>query len=90
MATSKEMTSGRIFPQLFYFTLPLLAGNLLQQTYSFVDIGNLFLHLYKQRQLGNIVDFKYCLMRYSRKRTNTPVVRAVPVWKFKSSLHHEQ
>ena len=64
--------------------------SLLQQTYSFVDIGNLFLHLYKQRQLGNIVDFKYCLMRYSRKRTNTPVVRAVPVWKFKSSLHHEQ
>ena len=37
MATSKEMTSGRIFPQLFYFTLPLLAGNLLQQTYSLID-----------------------------------------------------
>ena len=37
MATSKEMTAGRIFPQLFYFTLPLLAGNLLQQTYSLVD-----------------------------------------------------
>ena len=37
MATSKEMTAGKIFPQLFYFTLPLLAGNLLQQTYSLVD-----------------------------------------------------
>ena len=32
MATSKEMTAGKIFPQLFYFTLPLLVGNLLQQT----------------------------------------------------------
>ena len=37
MATSREMTEGRIFPQLFYFTLPLLMGNLLQQTYSLVD-----------------------------------------------------
>ena len=37
MAAVKEMTAGRIFPQLFYFTLPLLMGNLLQQTYSLVD-----------------------------------------------------
>ncbi len=37
MAAVKEMTEGRIFPQLFYFTLPLLMGNLLQQTYSLVD-----------------------------------------------------
>ena len=37
MAAVKEMTAGRIFPQLFYFTLPLLMGNLLQQTYSMVD-----------------------------------------------------
>ena len=37
MATSREMTEGRILPQLFGFTLPLLAGNLLQQTYSLVD-----------------------------------------------------
>ena len=37
MAAIKEMTEGRIFPQLFYFTLPLLMGNLLQQTYSLVD-----------------------------------------------------
>ena len=37
MAAVKEMTAGRIFPQLFYFTLPLLMGNLLQQTYSQVD-----------------------------------------------------
>ena len=37
MASSREMAEGRIFPQLFYFTLPLLMGNLLQQTYSLVD-----------------------------------------------------
>ena len=37
MAVIKEMTEGRIFPQIFYFTLPLLMGNLLQQTYSLVD-----------------------------------------------------
>ncbi len=37
MAAVKDMTAGRIFPQLFYFTLPLLMGNLLQQTYSLVD-----------------------------------------------------
>ena len=37
MAAVKEMTEGRIFPQIFYFTLPLLMGNLLQQTYSLVD-----------------------------------------------------
>lgn len=37
MAAVKEMTAGRIFPQLFYFTLPLLMGNLLQQTHSLVD-----------------------------------------------------
>lgn len=37
MATSKEMTAGSAFPLLFNFTLPLLLGNLLQQTYSLVD-----------------------------------------------------
>ena len=37
MATSKEMTEGRTLPQIFYFTLPLLLGNMLQQTYSLVD-----------------------------------------------------
>ena len=37
MAAIKEMTEGRIFPQLLSFTLPLLMGNLLQQTYSLVD-----------------------------------------------------
>ena len=63
--------------------------SLLQQTYSFIDIGSLFLHLYKKRQLGNIVDFKYGLMRYTRTHTKMPVVRAVPVWKIKSSLKHE-
>ena len=31
------MTSGRPFPLIFNFALPLLLGNLLQQTYSLVD-----------------------------------------------------
>lgn len=37
MAQSKEMTSGPSLPLIFNFTLPLLLGNLLQQTYSLVD-----------------------------------------------------
>lgn len=37
MATSKEMTSGSSLPLIFNFTMPLLLGNLLQQTYSLVD-----------------------------------------------------
>ena len=37
MAQSKEMTSGASLPLIFNFTLPLLLGNLLQQTYSLVD-----------------------------------------------------
>lgn len=37
MSSSKEMTSGRPFPLIFNFTMPLLLGNLLQQTYSLVD-----------------------------------------------------
>ena len=37
MATTKEMTSGPSLPLIFNFTLPLLLGNLLQQTYSLVD-----------------------------------------------------
>ncbi|MGM9759593.1 MAG: MATE family efflux transporter [Parabacteroides sp.] len=37
MAQLKEMTEGRVFPLLFGFTLPLLLGNVLQQTYSLID-----------------------------------------------------
>ena len=37
MANYKEMTSGRPLPLIFNFTLPLLLGNLLQQTYSMID-----------------------------------------------------
>ena len=37
MTTSKEMTAGPALPLIFNFTLPLLLGNLLQQTYSLVD-----------------------------------------------------
>lgn len=33
----KEMTAGPSLPLIFNFTLPLLLGNLLQQTYSLVD-----------------------------------------------------
>ena len=37
MATTKELTEGSPFALIFNFTLPLLLGNLLQQTYSLVD-----------------------------------------------------
>ena len=37
MATSKDMTSGATLPLILNFTIPLLLGNLLQQTYSLVD-----------------------------------------------------
>lgn len=37
MASTKEMTAGRPLPQILNFALPLLLGNLLQQTYSLVD-----------------------------------------------------
>lgn len=37
MAVTREMTEGRCLPQIVQFTLPLLLGNLLQQTYSLVD-----------------------------------------------------
>ena len=37
MATYREMTAGPALPLIFNFTMPLLWGNLLQQTYSLVD-----------------------------------------------------
>ena len=37
MTTSREMTTGPALPLILNFTLPLLLGNLLQQTYSLVD-----------------------------------------------------
>ena len=37
MSTTNEMTEGATLPQIFRFALPLLGGNLLQQTYSLVD-----------------------------------------------------
>ena len=39
MASTKEMTSGAPLPLILNFTLPLLLGNLLQQTYSLVDVA---------------------------------------------------
>ncbi|MBR3712412.1 MAG: MATE family efflux transporter, partial [Bacteroidales bacterium] len=37
MAKTQEMTYGRPFPLIIKFALPLIAGNILQQTYSLVD-----------------------------------------------------
>ena len=37
MAQSREMTSGACLPLILNFTVPLLLGNLLQQTYYLVD-----------------------------------------------------
>lgn len=37
MASTREMTAGRPLPQILNFAVPLLLGNLLQQTYSLVD-----------------------------------------------------
>jgi putative MATE family efflux protein len=37
MPAVKEMTSGRSMPLIFNFAMPLLLGNMLQQTYSIVD-----------------------------------------------------
>ncbi|MCD8303613.1 MAG: MATE family efflux transporter [Prevotellaceae bacterium] len=37
MARQKELTSGPALPLITRFTLPLLLGNMLQQTYSMVD-----------------------------------------------------
>lgn len=37
MTTPKEMTTGRALPLIANFTLPLLLGNILQQTYSLID-----------------------------------------------------
>ncbi len=37
MSSSREMTAGPALPLIFNFTMPLLLGNLLQQTYSLVD-----------------------------------------------------
>lgn len=37
MATTKELTTGHPLPLILKFALPLLLGNMLQQTYSLVD-----------------------------------------------------
>ena len=39
----KKMTEGTIWKQIFFFSLPLMLGNLLQQLYNTVDgivVGN--------------------------------------------------
>ena len=61
MANSKEMTRGAVFPLLFSFTMPLLLGNLLQQTYSLIDaaIVGKFLginSLARSQYLGDFLD----------------------------------
>lgn len=43
MAKTKAMTEGSILPQILKFSIPLLLGNLVQQTYNFIDamiVGN--------------------------------------------------
>ena len=37
MAATKDLTIGNPSKLMFYFTLPLLAGNIFQQLFSFVD-----------------------------------------------------
>lgn len=37
MAQTKEMTEGRPLPLILNFTVPIVLGNLLQQTYSLID-----------------------------------------------------
>jgi putative MATE family efflux protein len=44
MAKTKAMTEGSILPQILAFSIPLLLGNLVQQTYNFIDamiVGNI-------------------------------------------------
>ena len=56
MATSKEMTAGPALPLILKFTLPLLLGNLLQQTYSLVDAAIVDDPPYLMRDGGMIKD----------------------------------
>lgn len=37
MSKSMDMTSGNSFQQIFYFTIPLILGNIFQLTYNMVD-----------------------------------------------------
>ncbi len=37
MAQTKELTQGRTLPLLLRFSIPLLLGQILQQTYSLID-----------------------------------------------------
>ena len=62
MATSREMTEGRALPLIFNFTLPLLLGNLLQQTYSLDDPYRqfpVFLSGYVRPVIDRLVVFLY-------------------------------
>ena len=34
---TKNMTEGKILPQILQFSIPLLLGNIVQQTYNFID-----------------------------------------------------
>ena len=54
MATTKEMTEGAALPLIFNFTIPLLLGNILQQTYSLVDaaIVGKFLGIHSLASVG--------------------------------------
>ena len=85
MAAVKEMTEGKIFPQLFYFTLPLLMGNLLQQTYSLVDaaIVGKFLGIDSLAAVGAVVVSVFLWLRSSVHTIIRPCVvvcRSVCNW----------
>ena len=34
---TKSMTEGKILPEILTFSIPLLLGNIVQQTYNFID-----------------------------------------------------
>ena len=70
MATSREMTAGRALPLIFNFTMPLLMGNLLQQTYSLVDaaIVGKFLGINALVSAMDVVEVSVFLWRRNSER----------------------
>lgn len=55
------MTEGRALPLIFNFTMPLLLGNLLQQTYSLVDTAIVGRYLGIDSLAGCLLRRPYCL-----------------------------
>ena len=80
MATSKEMTAGPALPLIFNFTLPLLFGNLLQQTYSLVDaaIVGKFLGINALASVGASTSVVFLFLQRMLWRIRYP--RGTEVW----------